>query len=160
MEDVKRKGKAKSIGVSNFLQSHLETIMKVATITPSINQTEFHPYLQRGDLVPWCKSKGIATSAYAPITPVTKAKPGPCDEILTALAKKYAVNEAEICMRWCIDQEIIPVTTTSKEQRMSDYLRAVTFKLTPKEVQELKDKGMEKHYRGFWTRYFDSNDKS
>ena len=160
MEDVKRKGKAKSIGVSNFLQSHLETIMKVATIVPSINQTEFHPYLQRGDLVPWCKSKGIATSAYAPITPVTKAKPGPCDEILASLAKKYAVNEAEICMRWCIDQEIIPVTTTSKEQRMSDYLRAVTFKLTPKEVQEIKDKGMEKHYRGFWTRYFDSNDRS
>ena len=160
MEEVKKAGKAKSIGVSNFLQSHLETLLKTATVVPSMNQIEYHPYLQHGDLVPWCQGKSIAVSAYAPITAATKAKPGPADDILAALVKKYAVNEAEVSMRWCIDQGIIPITTTSKEQRMSDYLRVATFKLTPKEIQELKDRGAEKHYRGFWTKYFDANDKS
>ena len=159
MEDVKRAGKAKSIGVSNFLQSHLETIMKVATITPSMNQTEFHPYLQRNDLIPWCQGKGIAVSAYGPITPV-RVKPGPCDDLLVTLARKYAVNEAEVCLRWCVDQNVAPITTTSKEQRMSDYLRVATFKLTPKELEQLNSSGMEKHYRGFWTNQFDANDKS
>lgn len=57
------------------------------------------------------------------------------DEILSRLAKKYAVNEGEICLRWCVDQDIVPVTTSSREQRLSDYLRAMTFKLTPKEVK-------------------------
>ena len=57
------------------------------------------------------------------------------DDILAQLAKKYAVNPGEICLRWCIDQDVVAITTSSKEQRLSDYLRAMTFKLTPAEVK-------------------------
>lgn len=160
MEELQKAGKAKSIGVSNYLQKHLEATLKTAKVVPSINQIEFHHYLQHGDLVPWCQSKGIAVSGYGPITAVTRARPGPVDDLLAALAKKYAVNEAEICLRWCIDQNIAPITTTAKEQRMSDYLRTATFKLTPKEVQELKEEGAKKHYRGFWKGKYDENDRS
>ena len=160
MEGLKAAGKAKSIGVSNFLQKHLEPILETAKVVPSINQIEFHPYLQHGDLVPWCQSKGIAVSAYGPITAATKAKPGPADDLLAALAKKYAVNEGEVCLRWCIDQDVAPITTSGKEQRMSDYLRAATFKLTPKEVQDLKEAGLKEHFRGFWLHKYDENDRS
>jgi len=38
-------------------------------------------------------------------------------------------------LRWCIEQDVVAVTTSSKEQRLSDYLRAMTFKLTPAEVK-------------------------
>jgi phage-related protein len=48
----------------------------------------------------------------------------------------------------------------SKEQRLSDYLRAATFKLTPKEIKELNEYGQQKHYRGFWAKQFDENDRS
>lgn len=105
------------------------------------------------------KKHGIATEAYSPLTPVTKAKPGPCDDYLAALAKKYAVNEGEICLRWCIDQDVIPITTSTKEQRMSDMLRAMTFKLTPKEISELSKLGSEKHFRGYWTHKIDKDDQ-
>lgn len=54
------------------------------------------------------------------------------------LSKKYAVSPGEISLRWCIDQDIIAITTSSKEQRLSDYLRAMTFKLNPKEIQEVR----------------------
>lgn len=80
-------------------------------------------------------SQGIATAAYGPLSAVTKAAPGPCDEVFAALAKKYAVNPAEIALRWCVDQDIVAITTSSKEQRLSDYLRAMTFKLTPAEIR-------------------------
>lgn len=66
---------------------------------------------------------------------MTKATGGPVDEVLAGLAKKYAVNPGEICLRWCIDQDVVAITTSSKEQRLSDYLRAMTFKLTPAEVK-------------------------
>ena len=160
MEAVQKAGKAKSIGVSNFLQSHLETLLAKATVTPVINQIEFHPYLQRKDLVPWCQSKQIAVSAYAPLPPVLKGAPGPADALLQQLARKHAVNESEVLLRWCIEQDVIPITTSSKEQRMSDYLRVAAIKLTPKDVEELKSVGAEKHYRGFWAKYFDENDRS
>ena len=72
------------------------------------------------------------------MTPVTKGGPGPADEVLEALAKKYAVNPGEVLLRWCVDQDVVPVTTSGKEQRLSDYLRAMTFKLTPKEIQQVR----------------------
>ncbi|KAF6219821.1 hypothetical protein HO133_003646 [Letharia lupina] len=160
MEGVKKSGKAKSIGVSNYLESHLKATLATANTPPSINQIEFHPYLQRGSLLSYHKSQNIAVSAYSPLTAVTKAKPGPCDEMLAFLAKKYFVSEGEISLRWCIDQGVVAITTSGKEERLSAYLRAMTFTLTPKEVKDLAGIGTEKHYRGFWQAKFDENDRS
>lgn len=69
---------------------------------------------------------------------MTKGSPGPADDILNALAKKYAVSSGEVSLRWCIDQDIVAITTSGKEQRLSDYLRAMTFKLTPKEISMVR----------------------
>jgi diketogulonate reductase-like aldo/keto reductase len=160
MEKIKESGKARSIGVSNYLESHIETTLITAKIPPAVNQIEFHLYLQHGSLLSYLESKGIAAAAYGPLTPVTKAKPGPCDEQLAILAKKYYVSEGDICLRWCIDSGVVAITTSSKEQRLSDYLRAMTFSMTPKEVKTLSEAGEKKHYRGFWEGKFDANDRS
>lgn len=72
-------------------------------------------YLQHTALLDFQKKHGIATEAYGPLTAATKAKPGPADDYLAGLAKKYAVSEGEISLRWCIDQDIVAVTTSSKE---------------------------------------------
>ncbi|KAF2182703.1 aldo-keto reductase family 1 member C13 [Zopfia rhizophila CBS 207.26] len=160
MEVVQQAGLAKSIGVSNYLPKRLEAILKTAKVVPACNQIEFHPYLQHTGLLDFHKKHGIATTAYGPLTAVTKAKPGPADDFLASLAKKYAVNEGEISLRWCIDQDVVPITTSSKEQRLSDYLRAATFKLTQAEIKELNELGEKKHYRGFWAAKFDEHDRS
>lgn len=160
MEEVKASGKALSIGVSNYLEPHLKATLATAKVPPSINQIEFHPYLQHGNLIPYHQSQNIAVAAYGPLTAVTKGKPGPCDDILASLAKKYYVSEGEIALRWCIDQGIVAITTSGKEERLSDYLRAMRFKMTPKEVKDLAEAGLEKHYRRFWQAKFDGNDRS
>jgi diketogulonate reductase-like aldo/keto reductase len=161
MEAVKKANKAKSIGVSNYLQTHLETTLATATIPPSINQIEYHPYLQHGNLLSYQHSSAnIATAAYGPLSAVTKAKPGPVDEYMAQLAKKYYVSEGEISLRWCMDQGVVAVTTSGKASRLSDYLRATTFKLTLKEVDEIKRLGDTKHYRGFWNDKFAKDDRS
>lgn len=51
------------------------------------------------------------------------------------------MSTGEICLRWCIDQDIVPITTSGKEQRLSDYLRAMTFKLTPAEIKRVSPTG-------------------
>ena len=42
MERVKEAGQARSIGVSNFVQSHLETILKTATVFPAVMRSSFY----------------------------------------------------------------------------------------------------------------------
>lgn len=159
MESLKEAGLAKSIGISNFLPEHIDAIMQTAKVQPAINQIEFHAYLQRTDLLAAHKKHGIATAAYGPLAPITKAAPGPIDDYVAALAKKYAVSEAEVLLRWCVDQDVVAITTSGKEQRLSDYLRAMTFKLSPREIKELNEMGQKKHFRGFWTHKLGDSDR-
>jgi diketogulonate reductase-like aldo/keto reductase len=160
METLREAGLTKSIGVSNYLPKHLSAILQTAKVPPACNQIELHPYLQRTELLDFHKKHNIATIAYAPLTAATKAKPGPADDVFAGLAKKYGVSDAEISLRWCIDQDIVPITTSSKEQRLSDYLRVATFKLNPAEIKQLNEAGQGKHYRGFWVKHFEDNDRT
>ena len=160
MEAVQAKGLAKSIGVSNYLPVHIKALLRTAKVVPVCNQIEFHPYLQRTELLALHKQHGIATTAYSPLTAATRAAPGPLDDYFAALSKKYAVSAGEISLRWCIDQDIVPITTSSKEQRLSDMLRIFTFSLTPKEVEEITRIGNTHHFRGYWTDKFAPDDRS
>jgi len=159
MEELKQQGLTKSIGVSNYHPEHLDIILETCTIPPAINQIEFHPYLQHDELIKYHKEKGIATAAYGPLTAVTKGAGGPIDGLLADLAHKYAVSPGEICLRWCVDQDVVAITTSAKEQRLSDYLRAMTFKLTPREIQTLNEEGSKKHLRGFWNHKYAADDR-
>ena len=127
---------------------------------PSINQIEYHPYLQHGPLLPFHNDEGIANAASRPLTAVTKAKPGPFDAVMAELAKKYYVTEGGVSLRWCLDQGVVAITTSGKQQRLSDYLRSMTFNLTRRECQAVAEVGKNKHYKGFWQARFDENDRS
>jgi len=160
MEAVKESGRARSIGVSNYLQEHLEPVLKTAKSPPVVNQIEFHPYLQHGDLLNYQRKNNIAAEAFAPLTAVTKAAPGPCDAVYDKLAKKYGVSPAEIALRWCLDQGVVTLTTSGNQQRLQGYLTNLPpFKLTPKEVEEISEAGKQKHFRGFWAAKFADDDK-
>ncbi|PWY78396.1 Aldo/keto reductase [Aspergillus sclerotioniger CBS 115572] len=136
MERVKAAGKAPSIGVSNFLQGHLEAVLETATIPPFINQTEFHPYLQHDNLLQFHEHRGITTASYGTLAPIVRAKGGPLDGLLPHLARN------------------------SKESHLSSYLRALTFQLTPREVEEIFTAGQQKRFRAFWQKKFAASDRS
>ncbi|KAL4928233.1 aldo/keto reductase [Aspergillus undulatus] len=160
MEKLKESGKARAIGVSNFLESHLETISQSAKIPPAINQIEYHPYLQHGSLVPYHQKQGIKVASYGPLTPATRAKGGPLDPLLLKLADKYGVTEGEILLGWSLDRGTVSITTSGKESRLSAYLDVFKFQLTPEEVDEVSKLGDQKHYRAFWKEKFAVDDRS
>ncbi|KAL7624424.1 hypothetical protein AAE478_005988 [Parahypoxylon ruwenzoriense] len=161
VEAIRESGRAKSIGVSNFLQQHLETLLATARIPPAVNQIEYHPYLQHGALLDYHRAHNIATAAYSPLAAVRKApRPGPTDEIYASLASKYGVSESDVALRWCIDQGIVVITTSSNEQRLKGYLSNVpSFKLTSAEVEEIARLGKQRHFRGFFTDLFAPDDR-
>lgn len=150
MEKVQQAGQAKAIGVSNYLQSHLETTLQTAAIRPSINQIEHHPYLQHGDLLPFHQEKGIKTASYSPLTPLFRAAGGPVDAKVSELAAKYQVTEGDILLRWSIDRGDVSVTTSSKESRLKEFLRVLNFQLAPEEVEVISQIGKGRHHRVFW----------
>jgi diketogulonate reductase-like aldo/keto reductase len=160
LEAIKASGKAKSIGVSNFLQEHLEAILKTAKIIPAINQIEYHPYLQHGDLIQFHKKHNIAIAAYGPLVPLTRAKGGPIEAVWSELASKYGVSESEIGLRWVLDQGLVAITTSSNRGRLENYLAKLpTFKLTQEEVDRIAKVGNQNHFRAFWRKIYDESDR-
>jgi len=160
LEAIQASGRAKSIGVSNFLQEPLEAILKTAKVVPAINQIEYHPYLQHGDLVALHKKHNITVTSYGPLVPITTAKGGPVIPIYDRLAEKYNVTDSEVGLRWVLDQGIVTLTTSSKESRLNGYLeRLPKFKLTDEEVAEISTEGNKNHFRSFWKNKFAEDDR-
>ncbi|PVH79567.1 Aldo/keto reductase [Cadophora sp. DSE1049] len=161
IEGVKQAGLAKSIGVSNHQRSHLETILEVATIKPALNQLEFHPYLQRAHgYLPWMRENGIEVASFNGLTPIRSGSPGPLNESLTRIAKAHGVSENAVLIKWQIEQRVIPVTTTTKEGRMVEYMAAVDLALTPEEIEEITKIGLTHHFRAWAPDRFDPDDRS
>ena len=67
MELCVEAGLAGAIGVSNFLESHLEDIMDTASILPAVNQIEFNPYQHPRALQSHCEDRGIVVEGYCPL---------------------------------------------------------------------------------------------
>ncbi|TGO72995.1 hypothetical protein BELL_0400g00020 [Botrytis elliptica] len=148
MEQVKASGKAKSIGVSDHQRLHIEEILKVATIIPALNQLEFHPYLQRAhDYLPWMRGHGIEVASSNELTPITKARPGPLDNMLAEIAARHQVSENAVLISWQIAQSIVVTTTTMKVGRLEDYAAAVQLKLSMDEQEKITQVGLAHHLR-------------
>jgi diketogulonate reductase-like aldo/keto reductase len=161
MESIKVSGKSKSIGVSNHLRPHVEAILDVATIIPVVNQIEFHPYLQRGNnYIPWLKEHGIEVTSYNGLTPLRKGLGGPLDGPLKDIAKKHGVSENAVLIQWQIQQDIVPITTSVKPERIAEYLQGVGLKLSPGEVEEITRLGLSHHFRASQVARFDPDDRS
>lgn len=165
MEALHASGRARSIGVSDFIQTHLDPILATARVPPAINQIEFHPYLQHitqdrsSDLLAYLRAHGIAVAAYGPLSAITRAAPGPVDDEYARLAAKYNVTEGDVALRWTLDQDLVAITTSSKEERLLQYVAKLpSFQLTPDEVAAISDAGFKKHYRGFWRDQYADDD--
>lgn len=146
-------GLTKSIGVSNFSVEDLKTVLNVARIKPVINQIEYNAYLQdqTPGVVEFSKQNGILVEAYSPLGPIVKAEPGEFTEQLATLAAKYGKTPEQVLLRWVLETGVLPVTTSSNEQRIKQFADIFDFALTEGEVSELTALG-RKHptLRQYW----------
>ena len=98
LEECYQSGRAKAIGVSNFLPHHLEELAATARIKPMVNQIEFHPGWAHLDVVEYCLKNEIIPEAWSPM-----ARSGALsNETLISLAEKYGKTPAQICLRWVL----------------------------------------------------------
>ncbi|KAF2754469.1 Aldo/keto reductase [Pseudovirgaria hyperparasitica] len=161
MEDVHRQGKARAIGVSNFMRKHIEPLLEVASVKPAVNQIEFHPYLQRADdYVPWLQSQGIVVESFFGLVPLTWAKGGPLDALLDRIAGKYGIETSAVLFQWALEQGAVPITTTTNEARITEYMQFMKLKLSKEEVEEISTVGKSHHFRTWWHEHFAADERT
>ncbi len=100
MEALVDEGLVREIGVSNFGEEDLRALLSHARIKPSVNQLEFHPYLQSRPLAALCAAEGVALAAYCPLGPLSLWPGGPVDAPVEAAAKAHGTTPAAVLLAW------------------------------------------------------------
>lgn len=139
LEKLYKQKRVRAIGVSNFLQHHLEDLLTSAEIVPMVNQMEFHPYLVQQDLIDFCKSKGIQYEAWSPLMQGNIFDLN----IMKNLASKYNKTIAQIVLRWDLQKGVVTIPKSSKKERIIANSDVFDFELSEEDVQLLDglDKG-------------------
>ncbi len=130
METIYRNGRAKAIGISNFLVHHLEDLLPSVEIMPMVNQVEFHPYLQQPDLQELCKRNRIQMEAWSPIM---KGKVLQVPE-LVALGKKYGKSAVQVTLRWILQQDIVAIPKSVHRDRIVANADLYDFELSAEDM--------------------------
>jgi diketogulonate reductase-like aldo/keto reductase len=130
MEQSQKAGRARAIGVSNFLIDHIEQLAENATVMPSINQIEFHPHLQSDDLVSYCVDRGIIVEAWSPLKHGTIIG----DPDLAVIADAHGVTVAQVVLRWMLQRGIVTLPKSITPSRIAENRNLYDFELTDDEV--------------------------
>ena len=126
LEKIRESGRAKSIGVSNFEEPHLTALFEFSGIIPAVNQIECHPLWNRKPLIAFCRSHGIAVQAYAPLARGLYLN----REIMQQLAEKYVRTEAQIGLRYLVQQGISVIPKSTQPDRIFANADVFDFELS------------------------------
>jgi diketogulonate reductase-like aldo/keto reductase len=137
LEALQKKGKTRSIGVSNFTIAHLSELLAERETVPAVNQVEFHPYLYQQDLLAFCRAKGIVVEAYSPLTHGERLE----DPKLVAIAKKYsspkAKSTAQILIRWALQHGLVVLPKSSNRRRIFENADVFDFEISEDDMRLL-----------------------
>lgn len=137
MEKVYSAGLAKAIGLSNFTQPGIEQILSFATIPPSVNQIEIHPFLPQQALIDYCLSNSILPVAYSPLGSQNQV-PGTGEKVSTnkdliAVAEKNGWTLAQLLVAWGLKRGYAVLPKSSNESRIKSNAKLV--KLSEEDFQ-------------------------
>ena len=133
LETAYQEGKVKAVGVSNFLKDDLENILTSCQIKPMVNQILTHISNTKTELIKFCKENDILVEAYSPIAHGAILK----NENIIAMANKYNVSVARLCIRYIIQLGLVALPKASSKEHLIDNLK-VDFEISEEDMEVLK----------------------
>ena len=145
-EELFNTGKALAIGVSNFEKNHLEDILIMKGMVPSVNQVEYQPYWHEDDLVNFCKLHNITFNGYSPLGapdwgPTARHWNGTILElpVIQSIAKVHNRTAAQVIQRWQWQQGIVVNPRTMNQDHMKENLNFFDFELSDDEMKQISN---------------------
>ena len=132
MTDLYKAGKIRAIGVSNFKPHHLKALMETE-IKPMVNQIEFHPGLLQKDTISFCRENGILTEGWSPLGTGRMLN----NPVLMEIAEKYGRTPAQICIRWCIQHNVLPLPKSVTPSRIKENLKVFDFGIDTEDMERI-----------------------
>ncbi|MEZ7503796.1 aldo/keto reductase [Flavobacterium sp. Arc2] len=126
MEKLYSEGKIRALGLSIFLPHHLEPLIENAKIKPSVNQIEYHPGFMQNDCVKFCNDNNIQVEGWSPLGRGEVLN----NEILKEIALKYNKSVAQLCIRWALQNKVIPLPKSITPNRIKENFDVYDFEIS------------------------------
>jgi 2,5-diketo-D-gluconate reductase A len=139
--ELRNQGRVKSIGVSNFRQADIETLLTETGVVPVVNQIECHPLLQQQELRDFNTYKGIATEAWSPLAQGGELLGSP---ILQQLAAKHGKTPAQVVLRWHIQLGNIIFPKSKTPKRIEENMQIFDFALDDEDLRQIAGLNQDK----------------
>lgn len=123
----------RSIGVCNFLEEHLRSIIELTYTSPAVNQIELHPLLNQAELRQFHADNGIVTEAYSPLG-VGNVLDNPT---IGSIAEANGKSPAQVCIRWSIQLGNVVIPRSGNPARIEKNIDVFDFQLTPDQMDAI-----------------------
>ena len=144
LEYLYNNGKAHAIGVSNFEADHIQDIVDLKGLLPSVNQVEYHPFWHEDDLVEYCKKMNITFNSYSPLGAPDWGPPTHGwdhsllqEPTILQIAEAHQCTPAQVVLQWEWQQGVIVNPRTEKEYHMIENLSFFDIQLTDDEIRDI-----------------------
>ncbi len=143
LNEVKDRGLARHIGVSNFTVALLAEAVVLSRHPLACNQIEYHPFLNQERVLAACRGHGMAVVSYCPLARGAELFPEPA---VTAAAERHGRTPAQIVLRWQVQQEgVVAIPRSSNAERIAQNLRVFDFALEADEMAALDALRVRQH---------------
>lgn len=130
-EKIHADGRAKAIGVSNFLPEHLERLIGETSVVPAVNQIELHPHLQQQESRAAHARHGIATEAWSPLGQGRGLLEVPA---IVAIGRKHDRTPAQVVLRWHLQTGNVVIPKSVTPARIRENIDVFGFELDAEDM--------------------------
>ena len=123
----------RSIGVCNFTEEHLETVIDLTFVTPAVNQIELHPLLNQAELRAANATHDVVTEAYSPLA-VGRLLDNPT---VTSVAAEYSRTPAQVLIRWSLQLGNVVIPRSANPERIASNIDVFDFELAAEHMDAL-----------------------
>ena len=144
MEKAYKEGKVKAIGLSNFNEKQIQEILDICEVKPAVLQTEVHPYSQEKELKKFLAKEGMVIQAWYPLGHGDKTLQE--EPLFTELGRKYGKSNAQIILRWHIQDRNIVIPGSRNPAHIKDNFNLFDFALTDDEMAKIAALDQKQRY--------------
>lgn len=129
-EKLYKDGRVRAIGLSNFMQVHVQKLLDTCEIKPMVDQIECHPFLTQMEMQKFLFENQIAMTAWSPLAHGEVFG----NETLQKIAEKYNKNIAQIVIRWELQRGIITIPKSINPVRIQENIQVFDFILSSEDM--------------------------
>ena len=133
MERLYNNNRVKNIGVSNFMVSHMDTLLQRTDVKPVINQVEYHPYLVQNDLKLYLDSRKIIMESWSPLMNAKILE----DDTINEIAEETGKSPAQVVIRWNIEHGLVTIPKSVTPERIEENIDVFGFSLSKTQISRI-----------------------